>query len=254
LPRSSSRIRSEFGGRGSPGGRSASTPGQVVARWESADGRILLLRADSRSLGPIATGSVGVILTSPPYLVRGRGRAPVERYASTLALEFGPQWRRVLRDDGDLWLVIGDRHDGVEWVGIDEAVTRWFRRAGWRLQARGLWVQVRSRERWDQRVNHLLRFRKPGSVVRQNSRTLCWMLPMPRSHPRSRWDATPEPVLRTLLEESRRRGTVLDPFAGAGTVGLVARAMGRPWIGVERDPRMAALAASRLRLRRVPIT
>jgi modification methylase len=97
-------------------------------------------------------------------------------------------------------------------------------------------------------VNHVLRFGKPGRIVRPNSRTLCWMLPLPRSHPESRWDATPEPVIRAVLAESRKRGTVLDPFAGAGTMGLVARAMGRAWIGVERDPRMAALAARRLRL------
>jgi DNA modification methylase len=44
---------------------------------------------------------------------------------------------------------------------------------------------------------------------------------------------------------------VLDPFAGAGTVGRIAVALGREWIGVERDPHMAAVAARRLRLRPV---
>jgi DNA modification methylase len=207
-----------------------------------------MFRADSRSLAMIPSASVGVILTSPPYWVSGRGLVSAERYARQLAAGFGREWRRVLRDDGDLWMVIGDRHDGVEWVGIDAAVVRWFRRTGWRLQAKGLWAQTRSRERWDNRVNHVLRFGKPGRVVRPDSRTLCWALPLPRSHPESRWDATPEPVLRAVLEMSRRRGAVLDPFAGAGTVGLVARALGRDFIGVERDPRMAALAARRLRV------
>jgi DNA modification methylase len=54
-----------------------------------------------------------------------------------------------------------------------------------------------------------------------------------------------------LLALSARRGAVLDPFAGAGTVGRIAAALGREWIGVERDPRMAALTARRLRLRPV---
>jgi DNA modification methylase len=209
-----------------------------------------IVRADSRRLDMIATGSVGLILTSPPYWVRGRGRESAERYARELAVRFGREWRRVLRDDGDLWLVIGDRHDGAEWVGVDEAVIRWFRRTGWRLQAKGLWAQTRSRERWDSRVNHILRFAKPGRVARPDSRALCWALPLPRSHPESRWDATPAPVIRSVLEMSRKRGVVLDPFAGAGTVGLVARAMGRDFVGVERDPKMAALAARRLRIRR----
>ncbi len=58
-------------------------------------------------------------------------------------------------------------------------------------------------------------------------------------------------MIRRLLAVSRKRGAVLDPFLGAGTVALVAARQGRRWIGVERDPRMAALAARRLKLRRL---
>jgi DNA modification methylase len=223
-----------------------------MIRYESRDGRLCLLRGDSRRLDSIRTGSVGVILTSPPYWVRGRGRASAQRYARELAVVFGREWRRVLAPDGDLWLVIGDRHDGSEWIGIDDLVTSWLRRRGWRLQSKGFWAQTRSRERWDNRVNYLLRFRKSGGIVRQRGTTLAWMLPLPRSHPESLWDAIPEPVVRTLLAVSKKRGSVLDPFAGAGTVGRVAAGVGREWIGVERDPRMAALAVRRLGLRRRP--
>jgi len=222
-----------------------------MKRYASRDGRLRLFVGDSRRLAGVATGSVGVILTSPPYWVRGRGRARAERYARELASGFAREWRRVLADHGDLWLVIGDRHDGIEWVGMDALIASRFRRAGWQLQSKGLWAQVRSRERWDNRVNYLLRFKKPGHPVRPTGATLCWMSPLPRSHPESRWDATPEVVVRGLLEQSTPRGPVLDPFAGAGTVGRVASTAGREWIGVERDPRMAALAARRLRLRRV---
>jgi len=55
-------------------------------------------------------------------------------------------------------------------------------------------------------------------------------------------------VLRALLLASRKRGVVLDPFCGAGTVGRVALGVGREWIGVERDPRMARLTARRLKM------
>ncbi len=217
--------------------------------YVSRDGRARLYAGDSRRLTPVPTRSVGVILTSPPYWVRGRGRQAAARYARELVAGFEREWRRVLRPEGDLWLVVGDRHDGSEWVGMDGLVTARLRRAGWRLQAKGLWAEVRSRERWDNRVNHLLRFRRAGRLAPPRGTTLCWMLPLPRGHPESLWDATPEPVIRGLLEVSARRGAVLDPFAGAGTVGLVARALGRAFIGVERDPRMARLAARRLRLR-----
>jgi DNA modification methylase len=223
-----------------------------VIAYESRDGRGRLYEGDSRDLGPIATGRVGVILTSPTYWITDEGRAAADRYAKSLAVGFSGEWRRVLMPDGDLWLVLGDRHDGREWVGFDGLITEWLRRTGWRLQTKGIWVQTRPRERWDNRINYLLRFRKAGSRVRPSPVTLLWTLPLPRTHPESNWDATPEPVLRQLIRMSRRRGAVLDPFCGAGTVGRVALALGREWIGVERDPRMARLTARRLGLRRVP--
>lgn len=220
--------------------------------YVSRDGLGRLLRGDGRRLHGIAPGEVGVIITSPPYWTRGRGLASADRYARRLAVDFGRQWRRVLAPGGDCWLVIGDRHDGREWMGLDGLLTRWMRRSGWTLQAKGCWAQVRSRERWDNRINYVLRFRKAGAApVRPRAATLAWMLPLPRSHGESRWDATPKAVIRKLLAVSAKRGAVLDPFLGAGTVALVARAQGRAWIGVERDPYMAALAARRLRLHRL---
>ena len=179
-----------------------------------------------------------------------RGRAAADRYAKSLAVGFGREWRRVLAPGGDLWLVLGDRHDGREWVGFDGLITAWLRRTGWRLQSKGIWVQTHPRERWDNRINYLLRFRKAGSRVRPTATTLLWTLPLPRTHPESIWDATPEPVLRELLQMSRKRGAVLDPFCGAGTVGRVALGLGRDWIGVERDRTMARLTDRRLKLSR----
>src|SRR3989454_9800762 len=98
-----------------------------MTRYESSDGRLRLFRGDSHGLHPIASGSVGVILTSPPYWGRGRGRSSAERYAHELAVGFGSEWRRVLAPDGDLWLMIGDRHDGAEWAGMDAHVNDWSR-------------------------------------------------------------------------------------------------------------------------------
>ena len=143
-----------------------------MTHYASRDGRLRLFRGDSRGLVVIAGESVGVILTSPPYWIRGLGRASAERYARELAMGFGPEWRRVLAPDGDLWLVIGDRHDGTEWVGLDALLTHWLRRGGWRLQSKGLWAQTFTGA-MGQRVNHLLRFRKVGHVVRPGGATLC---------------------------------------------------------------------------------
>jgi site-specific DNA-methyltransferase (adenine-specific) len=45
---------------------------------------------------------------------------------------------------------------------------------------------------------------------------------------------------------SARPGLVLDPFFGAGTVGLVAEQHGRNWIGIELNPAYVKLAERRL--------
>ena len=146
--------------------------------------------------------------------------------------------------------MIGDRHDGNEWVGIDGLIADWFRRTGWLLQAKGVWAEHPSLARWDDRVNYLLRFKKAGRRSLPPDETLCWRLPIPPSPRGSLWDATPPQVVSALLSLSQE-GTVLDPFFGSGTVGAVAARMGRPWIGVEKDRSQALVAARRLRLRRV---
>ncbi len=43
-----------------------------------------------------------------------------------------------------------------------------------------------------------------------------------------------------------RPGVVLDPFFGAGTVGLEAERLGRDWIGIEINPAYRDLALQRI--------
>ena len=45
---------------------------------------------------------------------------------------------------------------------------------------------------------------------------------------------------------SAKPGVVLDPFFGAGTVGLVAERHGRNWVGIEINARYAKIADQRL--------
>ncbi len=77
--------------------------------------------------------------------------------------------------------------------------------------------------------------------------------------PRSVWSITPKPfkgahfatfppdlVRPCILAGCPEGGTVLDPFFGAGTTGLVAAELGRSCIGVELNPEYAAIARDRL--------
>src|SRR5262249_58908624 len=96
-----------FGRRGR--GREGAGAVPAVIAFASRDGAARLYQGDSRSLGPIATGSVGIILTSPPYWITYESRAAAGRYARSLAVRFGPAWRRVLAPPPDLWLLTRDR-------------------------------------------------------------------------------------------------------------------------------------------------
>jgi DNA modification methylase len=49
------------------------------------------------------------------------------------------------------------------------------------------------------------------------------------------------------VETTSPCNTVLDPFAGSGTVGVVALRLGRPFIGIELSPTYAEMARDRIR-------
>lgn len=57
----------------------------------------------------------------------------------------------------------------------------------------------------------------------------------------------PELAERCILAGCPAGGVVMDPFFGAGTVGMVAAKLGRPCIGIELNPEYADMARSRIR-------
>jgi modification methylase len=57
----------------------------------------------------------------------------------------------------------------------------------------------------------------------------------------------PEALLyRVILSSSNPGDVVLDPFFGSGTTGVVAKMLGRHWIGIERDAEYIRIANERL--------
>jgi DNA modification methylase len=69
--------------------------------------------------------------------------------------------------------------------------------------------------------------------------------PFPEAHFATFPPALVEPMVKAGSPEG---GTVLDPFAGAGTTGLVALRLGREFIGIELNPDYAEMARRRIRL------
>lgn len=53
-------------------------------------------------------------------------------------------------------------------------------------------------------------------------------------------------IQHILLAASKKNDLVLDPFMGTGTTGVVAKALGRRWIGIEKEAKYVDLAKSRI--------
>ncbi|MGD9741459.1 MAG: site-specific DNA-methyltransferase, partial [Dongiaceae bacterium] len=64
-----------------------------------------------------------------------------------------------------------------------------------------------------------------------------------KAHPTQK----PEALLHRVIMAATRPGDlVLDPFFGSGTTGVVAKRLGRRWLGIERDKSYARIAQERL--------
>ncbi|MCC7004486.1 site-specific DNA-methyltransferase [Candidatus Nomurabacteria bacterium] len=53
-------------------------------------------------------------------------------------------------------------------------------------------------------------------------------------------------IQQVLLTSSKKGDIVLDPFMGSGTTAVVAKALGRKWVGIEREKKYVDLAIKRV--------
>lgn len=54
-------------------------------------------------------------------------------------------------------------------------------------------------------------------------------------------------IQQVLLTASNKGDLVLDPFMGSGTTAVVATALGRRWIGIEKEEKYIRVAEKRLK-------
>jgi site-specific DNA-methyltransferase (adenine-specific) len=77
-----------------------------------------------------------------------------------------------------------------------------------------------------------------------------WSMPENTEHPTQK----PEKLIAKLILASSRPGDrVFDPFLGSGTTSVVAKKLGRNYLGVEQDEHYACLAEQRLALAEVDV-
>jgi len=280
----------------------------------------------------MADGSVQTCVTSPPYFglrdygVDGQiGLEPtVDAFVEELVSVFR-EVRRVLADDGTLWLNLGDSYaanrgyqvtdnkhidvgnnmgmkvpEGLkpkDLIGIPWRVAFALQADGWYLRQDIIWHKPNPmpesvRDRCTKSHEYIFLFsKKPKyyfdaeaiaepvaapTVERLSQPTIATQKgsdrvpgktngPMKavgtqeKRNKRSVWTVStkpfkgahfatfpPELITPCILAGSREGDTVLDPFAGAGTTGLVASRNGRGFIGIELNPEYADMARKRI--------
>jgi modification methylase len=172
--------------------------------------------------------------------------------------------RRVLKPDGALW-VIGSYHNIFRVGSILQDLGFWmlndivWRKANPMPNFRGrrftnahetlIWAARGASSKYTFHYEAL----KGGNDDLQMRSD--WYLPLCTGEERLKDDAgakvhptqKPEALLaRVMLSASNPGDVILDPFFGTGTTGAVAKALGRRFIGLERDPAYAAAARKRI--------
>ncbi len=257
---------------------------------------------------------VDCVVTSPPYF-RQRN---YEGHPEQVGLEASPreyvdrlvgvfrECRRVLKESGTLWLVIGDKYDDGRLLGMPWRVALAMVDDGWTLRADCIWHKpnampssVKSRPTVDH--EYIFFFTRSGDyyynadAIREphvtfsessrmrggrrhfgqrggtpeagknggsnnlhdgrwdqafhplgrNKRTV-WSIPLSKYRD-AHFAVFPESLVETCLQAGcPEGGVVLDPFSGSGTTAVVARRLGRKYLGVDCAPEYCELARKRL--------
>jgi DNA modification methylase len=299
----------------------------VTATWRIFEGDAL------ERLRELSERSVQTCVTSPPYFgLRDYGNGgqiglepTPDEYVAALVSVFR-EVRRVLRDDGTVWLNLGDsyaanrsyqvadsKHPAHDFgasnaavcppgckpkdlLGIPWMVAFALRADGWYLRADIIWAKhnpmpesvtdrptkaheyvfllsKQARYFYDADAireddggrpsgngfvrDHRLSYQNVDGTARgqedewtpgggRNKRSVWTVATQPYSG--AHFATFPPKLIEScILAGAPEGGTVLDPFAGAGTTGLVALRHDRSFIGIELNPEYAELARNRIR-------
>ncbi len=230
----------------------------------------------------LAAGSIDLVFADPPYNLQLGGELlrpnqtrvdgveeAWDKFSDFAAYDvFSRTWlaaaRRVLKDDGTLW-VIGTYHNVFRLGSILQDLGYWilndviWRKTNPMPNFRGtrfqnahetlIWASKHRQSRYCFNYEAMKNLNE-GLQMRSD-----WHLPIcggperlrdaggAKAHPTQK----PEALLHRVILSSTRPGeVVLDPFFGSGTTGVVAKRLGRRWIGIERDPGYVRLAETRI--------
>lgn len=230
----------------------------------------------------------------------GREKTP-EAYVAKL-VELFREVRRVLRDDGTLWLNLGDSYaanrsyqcastkggpkhspaqaaggasgstvpeglKGKDLIGIPWRCALALQADGWYLRQDIIWAKPNPMpesvtDRCTKSHEYIFLLSKQAKYYFDSEaiKEPCKDVTMARSrNKRDVWTVSTRPfrgahfatfspdlIRPCVLAGAPRGGLVLDPFSGAGTVGLVAKQEGRDYVGAELNAEYVRMATERI--------
>jgi adenine-specific DNA-methyltransferase len=198
-----------------------------------------------RILPTLPAGSIGFVLTDPPYLVNYQGRWDSGR--KSIVGDDHPAWLvpsyaelfRVMQPDSFAVTFYGWPHADL-FVGV-------FKQVGFRLVShlafvKNVWGLGRF-TRGQHETAYLLAKGRPPIPERGISDVIEWEREADAFHPNQK----PVAALRPLVAAyAPAQGTVLDPFMGSGSTLRAAKDFGLRAVGIEIEERYCGLAAGRM--------
>src|SRR3569623_1093434 len=238
---------------------------------------VRIINGDCRlELAALPDCSVDCCISSPPYFgLRDYGSAAQigledspAAFIAQMVDVFG-QVRRVLKADGTLWLNLGDSYAGSGRGGnppdsphqkqkTNRGSAEFIQRAAVEAGAIGRnWVKPPHGYKQKDLIGIpwevAFALRESGWWLRD---AIIWAKPAmmlnvrfvsPAGYDEAHFAVMPEEIARRcILAGCPEGGTVLDPFGGAGTTGLMASRLGRNAILIELNPEYAAMAEQRI--------
>lgn len=241
---------------------------------------ITLYNGDSfELLKELEEKSVNMIFADPPYFLSSGGischsgkqvsvnKADWDKVISPEEkLEYNRTWiklcRSILKDDGTIW-ISGTMHNiysigmslEMEGYSIINNITWQKPNPSPNLSCRCfthstetiLWARkIEKNKRGDHYFNYsLMKEQNNGKQMKD-----VWLLGFPKKeekrygkHPTQK----PEELLERIILSSTKEGDlILDPFNGSGTTGVVARKLGRKYIGIDTDKSFLDITIKRI--------
>ena len=266
------------------------------------------------TLQSLPSDLVDTIVTSPPYYLQRNyadaakqlGQEPsLGEYVSRLVAIFA-ECRRVLKESGSLWLVIGDKYLRGQQLGMPWRVALAMKDDGWILRSDIIWHKpnaMPSSQKTRPTIDHEYIFfftrspqyhydadaiREPHVTFSENSRMkggrghfhrrggtpeagkfggssnlhdgrwdqafhpggrnkrTVWSIPLSKFRD-AHFAVFPKSLVETAIQAGcPEEGVVLDPFLGSGTTALIAKQLGRNYIGIDCVQEYCEMAQRRL--------